>query len=294
MMKRAEKNIVWLASYPKSGNTWFRVFLSNLLSESNEPVHINELKETSIASARKPFDEITGLPSADLTHEEIDMLRPEVYRFIAAEAEETVYKKVHDAFITLPGGRYMFPPEVSRAVVYFVRNPFDVAVSFAHHSARKPKQMVEVINNPGYAFCSKRTKLYNQLRQQLGDWSFHVKSWTEQKEIPVLTLQYEAMKREPFEHFKRATGFLGLQKTDEEISKALENSRLDILQEQEKENGFKEKSIKAESFFRKGAVGEWKDVFTRQEVEKITAQHREVLKHFGYLTDKNEVVTGIK
>ncbi|MFO8233806.1 MAG: sulfotransferase domain-containing protein [Bacteroidales bacterium] len=293
-MEREEKNIVWLASYPKSGNTWFRVFLSNLLNESDAPVHINELKESSIASARKPFDEITGLPSADLTHEEIDMLRPEVYKFLAAEAEEIIYKKVHDAFIQLPDSRYMFPPEVSRAVVYFVRNPFDVAVSFAHHSARKPKDMVEVINNPGYAFCSKRTKLYNQLRQQLGDWSFHVKSWTEQKQIPVLILQYEAMKHNPFENFKRATEFLGLKKSGEEIREAVENSRLDILQEQEKENGFKEKMIKAESFFRKGVVGEWIKVFSRQEVEKITIQHREMLRNFGYLTDKNEVVTEIK
>ncbi len=43
--------IVWLASYPKSGNTWFRVFLSNLMGELEEAANINDLKSTPIASA---------------------------------------------------------------------------------------------------------------------------------------------------------------------------------------------------------------------------------------------------
>src|SRR6056297_2434972 len=81
------KNTIWLASYPKSGNTWFRVFLSNLFSETPEPADINSLHETPIASARQPFDEATGLPSSDLTFEEVDHLRPEVYRFQANETK---------------------------------------------------------------------------------------------------------------------------------------------------------------------------------------------------------------
>ena len=68
-----ERNIIWLASYPKSGNTWFRVFLTNLLSDSDTPANINDLTETSISSSRKLFDDYTGLSSADLTFEEITM-----------------------------------------------------------------------------------------------------------------------------------------------------------------------------------------------------------------------------
>src|SRR6056297_2681752 len=117
------KNIVWLASYPKSGNTWFRVFLSNLFSESPEPASINDLHHTPIASARQPFDEATGLPSSDMTFEEVDRLRPEVYRYQAKEAGELQFRKVHDAYTYLEDGSPLFPPDVSKAAIYFIRNP---------------------------------------------------------------------------------------------------------------------------------------------------------------------------
>lgn len=62
-----EWGIYWLASYPKSGNTWFRVFLANLRREKSEPVDINQLDTNGIASARELFDKMIGLEGADLT-----------------------------------------------------------------------------------------------------------------------------------------------------------------------------------------------------------------------------------
>jgi len=283
------QKIVWLASYPKSGNTWFRVFLSNLLNNNKqEPVHINELKETSIASARGIFDEITGLPSEDMTHEEIDELRPGVYRWQAEEAEELVYKKVHDAYTYLPDGRPLFPPEVTYAVIYFIRNPLDVAVSFAHHSAREPQQMIKTLNSSEFSFCGKRNRLYNQLRQKLGSWSEHVKSWTNQTAIPVKVLRYEDMKANPLDTFESAVRFLSLNKSREEVRKALQYSDINILQEQEEKSGFKEKMIKAELFFRKGSVGEGKEVFTKEEIRQILEPHLDILQQFGYLSNVDD------
>jgi hypothetical protein len=278
-------NIVWLASYPKSGNTWFRVFLSNLFQNNSRPAHINELKETGIASARNIFDEVTGLPSEDLTHEEIDELRPEVYQWIAEEAEEFVFKKVHDAYTYLPDGRPLFPPEASHSVIYFLREPLDVAVSFAHHSAKKPVEMIKALNNPDFSFCGKRNRFYNQLRQKLGTWSQHVKSWVDQDNIPVHVMRYEDMKKDSFQTFKSAVRFLGLDKSDEEIKNAIELSDLSVLQEQEKEEGFREKSIRAESFFRKGSIGEGKQMFSKQEINQIIDNHMDILQRFGYLSD---------
>jgi len=63
-MPEAKKNIVWLASYPKSGNTWFRVFLSNLFSGSSRAVHINDLTETTISSNRTIIDSYLGIHSS--------------------------------------------------------------------------------------------------------------------------------------------------------------------------------------------------------------------------------------
>ena len=70
--------IIWLASYPKSGNTWFRVFLTNLRGEEDGPAQINKLGSTPIASARGIFDDEAGIEASDLTPDEIDRLRPEI------------------------------------------------------------------------------------------------------------------------------------------------------------------------------------------------------------------------
>ncbi len=73
--------IYWLASYPKSGNTWFRVFLRNLLEDGDKPADINEIHTGSIASGRGWLDEVLGFDTAELEPDEVDRLRPEVYRW---------------------------------------------------------------------------------------------------------------------------------------------------------------------------------------------------------------------
>jgi len=277
------KNIFWLASYPKSGNTWFRVFLSNLFKEDEQPASINDLHHTPIASARQPFDEATGLPSSDMTFEEVDRLRPEVYRLQAREAEDIQFRKVHDAYTYLEDGSPLFPTDVSRGAVYFIRNPLDVLISFAHHSATEPGKMVDVINDPEKAFGRSPEKLFNQLRQKLSSWSGHVKSWVDQPNLPVHVMRYEDMRREPLKVFMDAVRFLNLDSGEEDVKKALNKSDLSVLQEQEQKQGFKEKMIRADKFFRKGQVDEWREVLTNEQVETVIKEHKDIMKRFGYL-----------
>ncbi|HNX96250.1 MAG TPA: sulfotransferase domain-containing protein, partial [Candidatus Aminicenantes bacterium] len=180
--------ITWLASYPKSGNTWFRVFLTNYLRNGKEPASINELEKTPIASAREPFDEVLGIEAADLTAEEIDRLRPEWYRHLAENAGDRLFMKVHDAYTDLPDGRPLFPAAATHGVVYFIRNPLDVAVSFAHHSGWDNASSIEHLAEEGFAFCGKADRLHNQLRQRLLSWSAHVLSWVDRAPFPVCVL----------------------------------------------------------------------------------------------------------
>ena len=277
-----KQNIIWLASYPKSGNTWFRVFLTNLLSDSDTPANINDLAETSISSSRKIFDEYTGLSSADLTNDEIDKLRPDVYRLQSEESNDLLFKKVHDKFYFVEDNKPLFPPEISRGVIYLIRNPLDVLVSFAYHSARPVDKMISVLNNPKYAFCDKNDKLQNQLRQILGSWSDHVRSWTEQKFIPVHVIRYEDMINKTFESFKAAVHFLGIEKTDLEIKDAIQKSDFKILSDQEKGDGFKEKMIKSKSFFRKGKIGDWRNHLNEEMKNQIIKNHKEIMMKYGY------------
>ena len=72
------KNIVWLASYPKSGNTWFRMFLANYLHERETPASLDEIEKTGISSSAPDFERETSLNPFELYADEVDLYRPDV------------------------------------------------------------------------------------------------------------------------------------------------------------------------------------------------------------------------
>lgn len=280
------KKIVWLASYPKSGNTWFRVFLSNLLSKENHPADINNLFATPIASNRELFDEATGLSSSDLTADEIDNLRPEVYEFAAQNTNDLLFQKVHDAWLITESGEPMFNKKVTHSVVYFIRNPLDVAVSFSYHLSESLEETAKIMDDEDYAFGSTSNRLHFQLRQRLLTWSSHVRSWVDQSDLPIIVLRYEDMKSDTFASFSKAIRFIGLKTAEEDIKQAIHLSDIKEMQKQEAEKGFKERPANATAFFRKGITGSWKTELPDSLVKKICQDHREMMIRFGYLDNR--------
>jgi aryl sulfotransferase len=277
-----QDKIVWLASYPKSGNTWMRAFLTALLNPGKEGLDINNMVPSTIASSRQLFDELTGVSASDLLPEEIDRLRPAIYRQNAMESEELIYHKIHDAWIRLPGGEPLIPADVTRCVIYIIRNPLDVVVSFAHHLDTTIDKTIAILNKPDYAFCDRRDRLANQLRQQLLTWSGHVKSWVDESGLPVWIMRYEDMSTQPEITFAKAVEFIGLHCAPDEIKTALELCNFSRLQKQEEEKGFSEKSARSPSFFRKGTVGDWQNVLTPEQVKRVVEMHGEVMHRFAY------------
>jgi len=229
------------------------------------------------------FDEMTGIASADLRPEEIDRLRPAVYRQNARESDETLYHKVHDAWTILPTGEPMFPADITSGVLYFIRNPLDVAVSFANHLNTGIDKTIAIMHNPAYTFCGRNDRLYNQLRQRLLTWSGHVKSWVDDSGYPVLVMRYEDMKASPVETFTRAVAFLGLSYNPSEIETALDRTSFARLKQQEEEKGFSEKSSGSTNFFRKGVVGDWRNVLTKEQVNRIVEGNYDTMKQYGYV-----------
>lgn len=282
--------IVWLASYPKSGNTWFRIFLANLLRNSDTPANINELEGGPIASSRQLFDEATGLSSADLTPEEIENLRPEVYKYISSESESIIFHKIHDAFVRTSSQTPLIPEEATYKVLYFVRNPLDVAVSFSHHANLPLDTIVKQMNDDQFAFCSRTDKLHNQLCQKLLSWSHHIQSWVDQSSLPLKVIRYEDMKSKAFETFKNATSFVGLNYTDKQIQRAIEFSDFKTIKNQEEKHGFKEKAPGSKEFFRKGKIGSWKEELSESLVKTIINDHREMMLRFGYIDANDKIM----
>ena len=281
-----EKNLIWLASYPKSGNTWFRVFLTNLLNKNEKPASINDLLDTTIASSRQMFDEATGLSASDLTKEEIEGLRPDVYRYVSKNATERSFHKIHDALIYTHNEEPIVPADVSLGAIYFIRNPLDLVISFSNHTGDSIDEMIGLMNKREYSFCAKTDKLYNQLEQKLLSWSMHLKSWIDQDIIPVCLMKYEDMQTNTLSTFKQAIDFAGIKASDEEILLALELSKLEELQKQEAEAGFRERSPQSRKFFKRGGLGAWKQELSNEQVKMIIGDHFDMMLRMGYINEQ--------
>lgn len=282
-------NIIWLASYPKSGNTWFRTFISNLLNEKDEDVSINSLKTDGIFSSRQLLDNITGVESSDLTFDEIDKLRPTAYNYLAENLQRNLFIKAHDAYTYLEDGRPLFGTTNSK-IIYIMRNPLDVTVSFANHSSKDLDTTIRNMGNEEFAFCKSEDALSNQLRQKLLTWSKHVESFEKATEIPVHIIRYEDMKLEPIRTFAEAIKFIGLDYSEEQLKEAILKSDFKKLKDDEDKNGFKEKPSKVKSFFRKGEIGDWGNHLTKEQINKLIADHKEVMRRFGYIDKVGNIV----
>ena len=283
-------NIYWLASYPKSGNTWMRILITNYLRNADEPADINSLDGGPIASARQVFDDSVGIEASDLTQEEIERYRPFVYEQISAQSKDALFLKVHDAFTYTPYGYPLISKAATAGVIYLLRNPMDVAVSFAHHSASSVERMVSKMGEADFAFVDNPHRLHNQLRQKLLSWSGHVTSWVDEPGLRVLVVRYEDLAADPLEVFGKVIRFCGLVEDLPRLEKAVEFSRFEQVQQQEAEHGFGEKMPGAKSFFRKGQVGSWREELTPELAQKLVADHAAVMRRFGYLNENGELI----
>lgn len=287
-----EGNIIWLASYPKSGNTWLRIFLNNLLSEQEEPVDINALHETgSISSARGVFDEMMGIDSADLTQAEIDYYLPFVHTMRSEQLTEKQFIKTHDAFTKNKEGKWIIPLEATYKVVYLIRNPLDVCVSFAHHAGHTDfDKTIKSMSSSKTTLAKSKKRQNNQLPQHMGSWSDHVNSWTKNvSNENLLVVRYEDMKQLPQKTFAKIVRFVSLDYTKTQIADALEKSKMDKLQQMEVEKGFGEKMQKSKRFFRKGIIGSWRDDLILEQSQKIINDHSEAMCKYGYLGANGEL-----
>ncbi len=278
----------WLVSYPKSGNTWLRMMLRSL-RQGGEPIDINEAGDAHILS-RAEFEEHFGVESSDLTQAEIDAVRPELHRAIArASKESLILRKVHDRCWLTASGDPVFAPEISRGAVYIVRDPRDVAVSFAHHCHLDFEKSVQCIGDSTETFAGSVKRMNSQLVQPLGSWSEHVTSWLDRARMPVLLLRYEDMLKDPAHELARVAGFLGLPEADdvEACAKAAAAADFSRLRQQEDEMGFREKPAKAIRFFRQGRAGEGKEVLPPHLLQTIEADHGAVMERLGYRLTAN-------
>lgn len=273
--------VYWLASYFKSGNTWLRLWIRNLRSPSDAPVDINAI-DTPIASSRQWLDDTLGFDTADLDFEETDRLRPAVYDWHPGNRAIT-YHKAHDAYRLLADGSPMFGTAVTLGAVYVIRNPLDVAISYAAHNGRTIDQAVAFMGNMAHAHNDHPDRIALQVRQKLLNWSGHVESWVDADRLTVHLLRYEDMHANPEAMLASVARFLGLPDDPARVAKAVRDSSFERLRAEEQRNGFAERPPGMAAFFREGRTGGWRNTLSDAQVERIIADHGPVMRRFGYL-----------
>jgi len=275
----APKSIVWLASYPKSGNTWTRIFLANYLWNADRPVPINQVHRFGMGdSIAKSYHMIAGRRIDVHDYRLTLALRERVLAAIVANKADVNFVKTHnvrgDAF-----GVTLIPEKFTRSAIYIVRNPLDMLLSFARHYGQTHEQTAEAIARADHSNAADETTV----TQFLGTWSEHVQSWSACAPYPVLTVRYEDMLAAPEQSFGAMLGHIGMPVDSARLEKAIRFSSFDEVSRQESEAGFVESSPKNDRFFARGQAGQWQTELDPKIAKRVRRDHRKVMKKFGYL-----------
>ena len=272
-------NIVWLASYPKSGNTWVRAFLANLVANRADPVPLDELARYAEDEANPElFSALAGKPSSQLDLGEIAVLRPQVHAAIAQRAQGTRFVKTHNMAGSFDG-HPLHNWQVSAGAICVVRNPLDVAISMTHHFGLGLDEAIERLGDENVATAN--DALF--VSQMLGSWSLHVKGWADMANASVLIMRYEDLLDKPAKQFAKIAKLVGLGQDRHRIDRAVKHAGFQSLSSLEKKHGFVEASDKGTRFFRKGRVNEWREALSREQVQRVIGAHREQMQRFGYV-----------
>ncbi len=274
----------WLASYPKSGNSWMRILLALYRDPGLAEQPLTAFDDADLATSAAVFDELTGISSSDLDTAQLIGRRPAFHRLLAHEVPYGHVLKTHDC-ARLPDGRALFDAESSARAIYLVRNPLDVAVSYASHLAKPIDEVIEVLANPDARLDRRHDQAGGGLEQYPAGWSDHVRSWTEWDAFDVLVLRYEDLVADTEGTFTRALAFLGLEPDAGRIADATRRASFEVLRRKESESGFSIATQSGAPFFRSGRVGDWVSRLSRAQVDAIVERHRPLMARFGYLPD---------
>lgn len=271
--------MVWLASYPKSGNTNVRGFIT-AYRLGGDSIDINDL-DAGHAAWRPVLDELLGLSTADLLHSELRNLLPKAYCQWSQQAKQTTFLKTYDCWILTPKGEPLFPPEATQGLIHIVRDPLDVAVSVGYHRGVEMDTAIDRMNASDYWAALEADN--PQIPQFLSDWSNHAQSW-KRSNMPSLLLRYEDLRLDPVACFRQVLGFVGWEVNESKLERAVQACSFERLQAQEQAGGFRERLASAKAgFFRQGQVGFWRAVLSAQQVQRIVDSHAPVMRELGYL-----------
>ncbi len=277
--------ILWLASYPKSGNTFLRCFLTAYFFSKDGTFNFDLLKKIQLYPKNTLFSEI----GVDVNNrQEVAKNHINVQKLINQNKKQFQFWKTHSSLVKMDGHNFT-DLDNTLGVIYLVRDPRDVAISYAHHNDQTLEETVEMINK-NYVLGLKK----NIVPTYLGSWSNNYNSWRVLNKFKrYFCIKYEDLITDKEKVFKEILIFIKhLSKMQFEIDvnkikKVIENIQFEKLKKMELEVGFHEakKNKKGEiiEFFREGKKYQWQNNLDLKYKSLIESNCKKEMKELGYL-----------
>ena len=278
------KKIIWISSYPKSGNTWTRYFLSNYFFNKQK---INS--DFNILNKIDKFPPYKFLPQL-ISEDEIKESAYNISKYwtkiqleITKENEDFIFLKNHNALVSVEG-RNLTDERFSLAFIYLVRDPRDIAVSYSNFDKTLSidKAIERITSENLYCHVTKKLPLDVEV---LGSWKFNYNSWKSGvAEVPRIIIKYEDLINNTFETklkiIKFLSNILNFKVDTNQIKYSIEQSDFKRLQGIENNQKFHEST---NTFFNSGKIGQWKNILSPTQINKIEKFCSDEMKELGYL-----------
>ena len=282
---------IWLASYPKSGNTLVRALLASYFFSKDGNFNFETIKN------------INQFPNSDLFEKiGIDIKNEKEVLKNYIKAQESINQKNSTQFLKTHS--YLFNIENnpftdlnnSLGVIYIIRDPRNVVSSYAHHAAISIDEAAyQITNSIIWGGDLKSNRVSDRTKVYLGSWSSNFHSWKSFKSIgKYLLIKYEDLINNKKETFIKILEFIHkLQKVDftvdtPKLNNAIESTNFEKLKILEKEKGFIESKVDIKTgkkipFFNLGANNNWKKILNPKIVDKIENSFKKEMVELGYL-----------
>ncbi len=272
--------IIWLASYPKSGNTFLRSIIASLVYSEDGNFEMDKL-----ASIRQ-FPRTVHFKGLTIDTGNIHEIKK--YWLDAQEKinlnNKVIFFKTHNANIRIDN--YPFTNKKNTlATIYVVRDPRNIVSSAANHYGFSLNEAKEFITTQkGLRDTSKGSQ---GILTPLGTWSDHYNSWTLHNQN-LLLLKYEDLVINIREELNKIINFLKpfikFNLNENKINKIIETTNFNNLKKMENEGKYDEYvDNRKYSFFNKGPKNKWQDDLDTNIKNEIEKKFSDLMKKLGYI-----------
>ena len=278
--------IIWLASYPKSGNTWLRMFLKSYFQKPGTKFELDRKLDDDFISGGFPDIEI--LKHLKINFKKFDEIARnwETMQDYINLNNKTNFLKTHNSMCTV--GPYKFTTHKNtKGGIYLIRDPRDVLVSYSNHLGASYESTFKIMSSSeGHESPPPSGENESYEKTLLGSWADHYNSWKSYKSSKILVIKYEDMVLQSYDTFKKIINYLNeidnIEVNEKKLSTALKQTEFNELQKMETKQGFREK-LAGNLFFRKGKTGAWKEELPRDLINKIEKLFHKEMIELGYL-----------